>query len=284
MTTETLPVAAPVPLPWRASFARRQFVELEDLPACPRVLRDGATDYLELVARLGRVHEAVAPILARALSATGTRRIVDLCSGGGGPWASLLPALKAELGEEVSVCLTDLYPSGSAAERVRRIGTAGADLCRAPVDARRVPPSLAGLRTIFTGFHHFPPAEAVAILEDAVRQRQGIAIFELTARRARTLAAISLGPLLCLALMPLARPIRLSRLALTYLAPAIPAIVLWDGIVSCLRTYSIDEMRALARAAGAAGYSWEAGVMPLRRLPVPLTYLVGYPRPGGATP
>lgn len=284
MTTERLPFAAPSGPAWRARFPRRQLVEIEDLPSCPRTVRDGATDYLELVARLGRVSEAVAPILARALAATGTRQIVDLCSGGGGPWPSLLAPLRARLGDEVSVCLTDLYPNAGAKARQRRAATPEVTAWPVPVDARRVPPELSGLRTIFTAFHHFPPAEATAILADAVRQRQGIAIFELTARRARTLAAILLGPLLALALAPLVHPPRASRLALTFLLPVIPAVILWDGIVSCVRTYTVDEMRGLARDAGGEGYAWEAGTIPLRRLPVPLTYLVGYPRPDREMP
>ena len=52
--------------------------------------------------------------------------------------------------------------------------------------ALAVPERLTGLRTVFTAFHHFRPADARAILESAVRDRQGIAIFEATFR---TLAA-----------------------------------------------------------------------------------------------
>ena len=64
-----------------------------------------------------------------------------------------------------------------------------------------------------------------------------------------------------LALVPLARPFRLSRLLFTYLLPAIPALVAWDGTVSALRAYTPDELLELARSVpGSERYSWEAGV------------------------
>ena len=274
MTTPTLRSA-----PARAGLARRQLLELEDQPWCPRAVRDGATDYLELVARWGGVHEVVAPVLAAALRATGARRVVDLCAGGGGPWKPLLPALSAALGDEVTVCLTDLYPNRDVAARLCDPAGGRITTWPEPVDARAVPAALAGFRTLFTSFHHFEPADATAILADAVRQRQGIAVFELTARRLRTAATLAGGPLLALALAPFTRPFRWSRLLYTYLLPAIPLVVLWDGVVSCLRSYTVPELRALAADAGGGDYAWQAGVGRVPRLPVPLTRLVGYPAP-----
>lgn len=267
------------PAPHRTRLARRQLLELEDQPWCPRAVRDGATDYLELVARWGGVHEVAAPVLARALRATGARRIVDLCAGGGGPWRSLLPALRAELGDDLSVVLTDLFPSRDAVLRLDPQAGGRITAWPEPVDARAVPAVLAGFRTLFTSFHHFEPADATAILADAVRQRQGIAVFELTARRLRTAAMLAGGPLLALALAPFTRPFRWSRLLYTYLLPAIPLVVLWDGVVSCLRSYTVPELRAMAECAGGGDYAWEAGACAVPRLPVPLTWLVGYPAP-----
>ena len=54
-------------------------------------------------------------------------------------------------------------------------------------------------------------------------------------------------PLIILLVTPAIRPLRLSRLIFTYLLPAIPIIGLFDGIVSCLRTYSPEEMRQLIK-------------------------------------
>jgi hypothetical protein len=80
-------------------------------------------------------------------------------------------------------------------------------------------------------------------------------------------------------LTPVVRPFRWSRLFWTYLAPVIPAAVLFDGVVSCLRIYTPDEMLAMGRELGGAEYEWESGVEYPAGSPVPIPYLIGVPRP-----
>src|SRR5467141_655236 len=130
---------------FRANCAamRLQLVEIHDLPSCPPSLRDALTDFLAFTENLAGAYDPVGPLLRRALERTKARRIVDLCSGAGGPWRRL----SARVG--VPVLLTDLYPHNEDVTRV---------------DARAVPAELDGFRTIFTAFHHFRPAEARSIL------------------------------------------------------------------------------------------------------------------------
>ena len=71
-------------------------IEIHEKPWCPASLRDAATDYLQLTATLANLYANLAPVLDRALDRAGTRRIIDLCSGGGGPWFRLHAALEAE--------------------------------------------------------------------------------------------------------------------------------------------------------------------------------------------
>ncbi len=78
-----------------------------------------------------------------------------------------------------------------------------------------------------------------------------------------------------LCVTPFIRPFRLSRLLLTYLIPIIPLITLFDGIVSCLRTYSPTDLRELLDEASPGVYTWYIGEDPIRFSPVPMTYLVG---------
>ena len=259
---------------------RRHLVELEDLPWWPRVFRDAATDYLVTAIRHTRTYRGLAPRLAAALGRSGATRIVDLCSGGGGPWADLLPALRAA-GADVSLCLTDKYPNTAA---LGRLAAAVPGICyeSGPVDATAVPPHLAGFRTLFTAFHHFRPAEARAILAAAVRDRQGIAVAEATSRTPAALAMMLLVPLAVWALTPAIRPFRWSRLFWTYVVPVIPLAVLFDGVVSCLRVYTPEELLELARAAGGEAYDWEAGVDRPAGSPVPIPYLIGTPRRSAA--
>ena len=255
---------------------RRHLVELEDLSWWPRVFRDAATDYLVTAIRHAKVYDGHAPRLAAAVKRAGADRIIDLCSGGGGPWPTLLPALRAG-GLDVPVHLTDKYPNAAALRRLAAT-TPGIAFEPEPVSATEVPARLAGFRTVFTAFHHFRPADARAILAAAVRDRQGIFVAEAIPRRPAALAMQLLVPLAVLALTPMVRPFRWSRLFWTYLVPVLPLAICFDGIVSTLRAYTPDELLAMGREVGGDEYEWEAGFERSAGSPLPIPYLIGVPR------
>jgi hypothetical protein len=261
---------------------RRQLVELEDLPWWPRTFRDAATDYLATSMRVVKAPTVVAPLLATALARAGATHVVDLCSGGGGPWAALLPALR-EQGVDVRVRLSDKFPN-VAALRALAAATPGLEVETTPVSALDVPRRLTGFRTLFLAFHHFEPRDAQAILASAVRDGQGIAIVEGVSRRPAALAVLAGLPLAVWLLTPLIRPFRWSRLFWTYLVPVVPLAILFDGVVSCLRIYTPDEMLAMASSlADGAAYEWEAGLLRLPGAPIGVPYLIGIRRRAATT-
>ena len=145
------------------------------------------------------------------------------------------------------------------------------------VDATRVPEELKGFQTIFSAFHHFRPEQACAVLADAVHNRQGIAVFEGTQRSLLALLLMLLVPLMVLFMTPFIRPFRWSRLFWTYLIPLIPLFGLFDGLVSCLRTYSVGELRGLVSRLDANDYHWDIGTVKSTAGPIPITYLIGVP-------
>jgi len=147
-----------------------------------------------------------------------------------------------------------------------------------PVDARAVPAALDGFRTVFTAFHHFRPAEARAILADAVAKRQGIAVFEAARRAPWEILVVALTWLGVLIAAPFIRPWRWSRFFWTYLPPILPLLGTFDGVVSCLRAYSPAELRELVR--GLDTYDWEVGDIRGGWSPLRGTYLIGVPKNG----
>jgi SAM-dependent methyltransferase len=257
---------------------RLQLIELEDLPWFPGGLRDGGTAFLELAERMsGHGRRLVGP-LVRALEATGETRIVDLCSGGGGPAATIADEL-ARRGLHVSVTLTDLYPNLPAFARAAR-NSGGRVVGRAePVDATAVPAELEGFRTIFNAFHHFPPTLAKKVLRDAVAQRRPIGVFEVVSRQPAMLLPLLLLPITVTLTLPFWRPFRWPWLLLA-VVPLLQLFVWWDGLVSWLRVYSVEELRALVAEIDAPDWVWDIGTVPLGKGPLHGTYLVGYPRTG----
>jgi hypothetical protein len=59
--------------------------------------------------------------------------------------------------------------------------------------------------------------------------------------------------------------------------PLIPFVLLFDGIVSCLRTYRPAELSGLIHELGATNYQWQTGVFRESMLKAPITYLIGFP-------
>jgi hypothetical protein len=212
------------------------------------------------------------PRLQRAMAGAGVSRVLDLCSGGGGPWLGLSRSLR-EGDVAAEVCLTDMYPNREAFERLKR--EAAVDFRAEPVDATRIPRELSGFRTIFSSFHHFAPDEARAILRDAFAARQGIAVFESATLEPRTLAGVFLIPILVILLTPRIRPFRWSRLLFTYLLPVVPFTIWLDGVLSCLRSYSQKDFQEMVSDLTAEDYRWEMGIDRSRF--VAIAYLIGYP-------
>ena len=257
---------------------RLHLVEIHDQEWCPRAIRDAETDYLQFVIANMKGYAAVVPVLAAALQRTATRQVLDLCSGAGGPWFWLQPVL-AERGLDVSVCLTDKYPNPEALGSSSDLNLAHQVIRYhpEPVDVTGVPDELAGFRTLFSAFHHFRPEQARAILGDAVRKHHGIAVFEGTYHSALAMFLMLLVPLMVFLMTPFIRPFRWSRLFWTYLIPVVPLVSLFDGLVSCLRTYSVAELRELVEGLEAENYQWEIGEVKSKAGPIPVTYLIGVP-------
>ena len=253
---------------------RLHLIELHDQPWCPSPVRDGVTDQLRFTSSLLRAYKPIAGRLADALERSESRHLVDLCAGGGGPWTYLLDEIAHAVDD---VVLTDYYPNRPAFERAVEASGGRIRFEADSVDATDVPENLEGFRTVFTAFHHFRPEQARSIVQSAVEDGVGIGIFELTERSLSSLALVGLGaPLVAAALTPFVPPFRLSRLLLTYALPLIPLSLVFDGVVSCLRTYSPADLEAIVGTLDAPGYEWEIGVERGFH-PMPVTYLIGHP-------
>jgi hypothetical protein len=258
---------------------RLDLPELEDQPWFSPRLRNLMTEHLHVMIDLLDIYRPVVPKLAAAMRATGDVEVLDLCSGGSGPWRRVLARLGAEHGLSARVTLTDLYPNLRAFRRAQASAPDGAlRFRREPVDATAVPSDLLGFRTLFTCLHHFSPAMVGQILGDAVQQRRGVGAFELSSRSPLGVLASVVGAGVT-PLMPLVvRPWRADRFLLTYALPALPLCFAWDGFASQLRSYTADELRDIAQGVPDADtYTWGSGAVWHPYLPMRLTYLIGTP-------
>ena len=173
--------------------------------------------------------------------------------------------------------LTDKYPCTKKLDDGEPASARRIHFLSHSVDAAQIPEHLDGFRTLFSSFHHLKPDEARRLLQDSVRRRQGIAIFEAPARRALTLLSLLFIPIAAWLFVPFRRPFRWSRLLWTYLIPVIPFVLFFDGLISCLRAYSLAQLREMTSGLATGDYRWDIGERSGGLLPLRITYLMGCP-------
>jgi len=256
-------------------MGRIHLFEFEDQKWFPAFLRNYGTDFLQFLSNKSKMYKPIIPVIEKGLNSASTNQILDLGSGGGGGLLWLNEELKND-NPSLKIVLTDYYPNIAAFEYTRK-QTANISYIKRPVDARKVPNDLKGLRTQFLSLHHFKPYDASKILQNAVDTTSSIAIFEGQERSFISLFAMLFSPITVLVMTPFIRPFKIGRLFFTYIIPIVPLFVLWDGLVSSLRTYSIKEMHQLVEnVKNHESYNWE--INKVKSGPSVILYLLGTPK------
>lgn len=253
-------------------MGRIHLFEFEDQKWFPDFLRNYMTDFLQYLSNKAKIYKPIVPIIKKGLNKSGTNQIIDLGSGGGGGLIWLNSELKKDI-PELKIVLTDYYPNISAF-RLTKKKSNNFEFMDKPIDARNVPTELKGLRTQFLSLHHFKPTDAKQILQNSIDSNSAIAIFEVQERSLPSIIAMLFSPLSVLLTTPFIRPFKIGRIIFTYLIPIVPLFVLWDGIVSSLRTYSVKEMKELVKNLNKTEkYDWEINKVKSRASVV--LYLLG---------
>ena len=251
-----LPSGMPATTPTSSYPTRFHGIEIHDQAWCPSVIRTSVVDTLRrgwtlpMLPLAVRKHVApvytLAPVLksivdktTTADSSSGSRRIVDLCSGMGGPMVEI-----ARLLPDTTVSISDLYPHPAEWQALTK-GVPNADYVERPVDACNVGASEEGLRTIMAAYHHFPPPLAEKVLHSAVRDGQPIAVVELTDRSLAAMLTI-VALTVPLGILGGIQALFCGRFLEALLTPVNVAVLTIDGVTSCWRTYTVAELKALA--------------------------------------
>ena len=254
---------------------RIHLFEFEDQKWFPTFLRNYGTDFLQFLSNKTKMYKPVISVIGKGIKVSGTNQIIDLGSGGGGGLIWLNQELKKK-NPDLKILLTDYFPNISAFKHTQKQAD-NFDFIQTSVDARDVPKNLKGLRTQFLSLHHFKPVDAKKILQNAVNAKSPIAIFEAQERSAPSLIAMLFSPLTVLFATPFIKPFTLGRIIFTYLIPIVPVFVLWDGLISSLRTYSVKEMDGLVKSLdNNESFDWE--IERIKSGPGVILYLLGTPK------
>jgi hypothetical protein len=190
--------------------------------------------------------------------------VIDFGSGAGGP----VPYIAATLNQRrqkngknlVEVYMTDLAPHVPAwVAAVRDFPSSGLKYIAQSVDAASPPQTMFSngtseedsrqkktLRMFCLAFHHFPDPLAKDILRSALEGSDAFVIFEIQDRSFQSLFLIGVCfPVLLLFVSLLWFWDDPVLLLFSYLCPIVPFVLVFDGIVSLLRTRTFREVLQL---------------------------------------
>lgn len=218
--------------------------EFGDLNWYPKKLENYATDYLQFASDTFDIYKCVVPVLKKGLESSATNTIVDIASGSGGGLLKIAENLKPGI-PHLKIILSDYYPNIAAFKRTKAQQPDTFEYVEEPVNALDVPKQLKGFRTQFNSLHHFRPKDAKAILQNAIDNDQPIGVFEAHQRNIKNLVWMLLSPVMVLLMTPFIKPFRWDRILFTYLIPVLPLVILWDGAISVLRTYTVTELKQM---------------------------------------
>ncbi|KAK4987707.1 hypothetical protein LTR50_004455 [Elasticomyces elasticus] len=200
--------------------------------------------------------------------------VIDFCSGAGGPVPvieKLVNSRRAEHGlKPIPFLLTDIQPHLDAwMDAASR--SANLSFIPQPVDATHPPVSAISetasandpfadfssdtkvFRLYCLSFHHFNDDTARRVLQSTLDTSDAFAIIELQDRRAMSLLLVVLDFFSALLFTLFWFPRDPLHLLFTYLTPALPLMQAFDGVVSCLRTRTFEEILALVDALPSVG-------------------------------
>jgi len=241
---------------------RIHLFEFDDQSWLKGVLREAYFDVLDLAHRafkpFGKMHDA----LSRWAEAAGHDEVLDIASGGGGHIETLLATADAACTRMPKFILSDIYPSLDKFNRLReKFGPDRVDFVSGPLAAALCGGRDERLWMVASALHHFPPEAARDLIEDAARSTDGIFIMEPYQRsRAAVLTEILLGPPFAMITPFFSRPFRWSKLLLSTILPVVPVLIVWDGVISIMRTYRHEELTSFIPESMRGQFEVEAGV------------------------
>ncbi len=241
---------------------RVSIFEFEDLSWFPNALRKPMTRYVAAVHRVMGTSESIADLLQQVIQKTGKKQVIDLCSGSGGPLPQVQEILKEKHGlSDVRIRMSDLYPNLETAAALNKEASSISYLTT-PLNATDVPKEQDGIRTMICSLHHMEPPIAQAILRNAKESNQPFLAFEISDNSIPLFIAwiaIPIGFLMTLLITPFVRPMTWQQIVFTYIIPILPIFIAWDGGVSNMRTYTLEDMDILTQNLSDEDYQWEKG-------------------------
>lgn len=238
---------------------RRHLFEFHERSQCPAFIRESIVEALGTGLHWGGLASIIGPSFASFCDQAQPKRVLELCSGSGRLVPDLARSRAASGISTPAYILSDLFPEQLATCGAQQVLPDSVQVCASAIDATLVEAQPShDARMLINSFHHFTPDQARTILRDCVVNKKSVFIFEGMHRGWWSLIMLALSlPAVPLALFVnpfVATKHKLLKAVFTYLIPIIPAVLVWDSVISNLRCYDRDELMDLVSEM--PGYLW----------------------------
>lgn len=239
--------------------------ELEDYHWFPHRLRKYQMDFIGNLVQWVQLYKPLVPVVQHLMRQHYLQQITDCCSGNGAPAIYI----QRQLQPMPPLTLTDKYPpAGAASAAVNYITT--------PVDVLQLSPQPHQLYTMFNAFHHFSTVEQQALLQRFAEAKASCMFAEILQPSVWVLLKIILTTTLVqLLTAPFVKPFAWGRLLFTYLLPINLITVTYDGILSVLKSKSLNSYRDLVAEIQTPDYTFT--VKKMRQVTGNIIYITGHP-------
>ena len=210
--------------------------ELEDHGWFPNLFRRYQAEYIGSIVNWLKLYRPLVAELQHLIDTNNAIVIQDLCSGSGIPAIDMHRQLKGKH----PMILSDKFPV--------RTFTGGSEISyvQEEVDVLLLEPQPSVCYTMYNGFHHFTVAEQQLLIKKMVMVRNPFLIAEILTPGIFTMFKIIFAAtLLQLFTAPFVKPFSFLRLFFTYIIPVNLFTVLYDGIISVVRSKTVNQYEHL---------------------------------------
>ncbi|MCB0422148.1 MAG: hypothetical protein KDD61_14210, partial [Bdellovibrionales bacterium] len=225
--------------------------EFGDQKWVPEWYHDGLHDYLLFFYRTFSYHKLWREDLEHFIESEKNEFVLECCAGLGECLPMVLEDSSVLQRNHKRVLFSDLFPHKRAVEKFKDSNFYS--YCSFSVDATEVPKSLETSKVFINSFHHLNPKVAKKVLLDSIESNNRVLVLEYVSNSIVAYLTMVCGASLTFVTLPFVvqRKNLFFSAFFTYIVPLFPIMLLWDGLVSCFRHYSLKEIKKLLGAENA---------------------------------
>lgn len=235
---------------------RIQSFEFGDLPKIPKFYHNFLRTLMSRLYELFKIHQLWIPHILAFCKENESTVIMDPCAGSG----KVNQLIESEIQKDVNIqfILSDIMTDRAPmfADHINGLRNKRLQYISHSIDFLKSQNEYKQPKMFINSFHHFTNDQVIEILKASSQNSSNLLILEYCRKTFMSFISMILGPFIAMILFPIVvkKNDLIETFIFMYLIPIIPMMLLWDGVISSLRTYDKDDIENLLKRAGIDNY------------------------------